>query len=138
MSRILRAVLMSIGLVGGSGMLAQAAQSQPAGEWILTWGAFAQSPVTGEVGTTVGKLSEAEAREEALEQCGKKGAPQCKVALVFHNQCAAVAAGKTGTSFQTAGSEERASTLAKKSCEEDGASCKVMYSECTKAVFKRD
>ena len=138
MYRILRAVLMSIGLFGGGGMLAHTVQGQPAGEWILTWGAIAQSPATGEVGTTVGKFSEAEARKEALEQCGKKGAPQCKVALVFHNQCAAVAAGKTGTAFQTAGSEERAGTLAKKSCEEDGASCKVMYAECSKAVFKRD
>jgi len=138
MSRIIAAMLMSIGLVGGSGMLAQTAQGQPAGQWILTWGAIAQSPATGEVGTTVGKFSEAEARKEALEQCGKKGAPQCKVELVFHNQCAAVAAGKTGTAFQTAGSEERAGQLAKESCEEDGATCKVLYSECSKAVFKRD
>jgi len=160
-SRIIAVLLMSMGLAWGAGAQAQtacpsgvgpgsaqcgpdsgtsrgdSAPPRPTGYWIKTWGAIAQSNVNGEVGTTVGRFSEEDARKDALRMCAKEGAPECKVQLVYHNQCAAIAAGSTGTTFQASQSEERATRLAKESCEKDGDQCKVLYSECTNAVFHR-
>lgn len=118
---------------------ADSAPSRPTGEWIKTWGAIATSSSTGEVGTTVGKLTEAEARSMAIHQCFLGGADDCKVNLDYHNQCAALTASQTtGSFFQGAATEELATDLAMKNCENSGGgSCRVVYSECTKPIFRR-
>ncbi len=112
---------------------------RPTGEWIKTWGAIATSSSTGEVGTTVGKLTEAEARSMAIHQCSLGGADDCKVNLDYHNQCAALTASQTtGSFFQGAATEELATDLAMKNCENSGGgSCRIVYSECTKPIFRR-
>ncbi|WP_456361848.1 DUF4189 domain-containing protein [Xanthomonas arboricola] len=116
----------------------QAEPSGPKGEWIKTWGAIANSSSTGEAGTTVGKLSENEARQAALRQCAVGGAADCKVKLTYQNQCSALVSSSSQTFFQASPTEARAINLAQKSCEEsDSGSCKVMYSECTKPIFRK-
>lgn len=112
---------------------------RPTGEWIKTWGAIASASSTGEVGTTVGKLSETEARDAALHQCASGGARDCKVNLVYRNQCAALTASqRTGSFFQSAADERTATNLAMKSCKDsDGGSCRIAYSECTEPKFRK-
>ena len=124
MSRIIAAMLVSLGLAWGMGAWAQTrcpmgAQTdniqcmpdaapvsggpsvpQTAGHWIKTWGAIASANSTQEVGTTVGKFSEDEARNSAIETCAQKGAKDCKVEMVYHDQCATIVSGNTGTFFQ--------------------------------------
>ncbi|MGX0954764.1 hypothetical protein AB7M18_000892 [Pseudomonas viridiflava] len=115
----------------------QSAPPRPTGEWIKTWGAIAGSDATGESGAVVGKFSEGEAREAALRLCAEGEAKDCKVNLVFRNQCAAVVSSKTDSFFQGAESEEIALDLAMKSCEKLGSPCSVIYSACTDPVFKK-
>ncbi|WP_082925799.1 DUF4189 domain-containing protein [Xanthomonas nasturtii] len=117
---------------------APAPPPRPTGEWIKTWGAIANSSTTGGAGTTVGKLSENEARQAALRQCAAGGATDCKVKLTYQNQCSALVSSSSETFFQASPTETRAINLATKSCEKsDGGLCKVMYSECTKPIFNK-
>ena len=161
MSRIIAALLMSVGLACGLGAQAQtacpsgvgpgsaqcgpdsgtsrgySAPPQPTGEWIKTWGAIATSESLGEAGTTVGKLSEDEARKAAIKLCAEGGAKDCKVHLVYRNQCAAFASSRTDTFFQAAESEQVATDLSLARCEKGGAACKVRYSGCTEPIFQK-
>ncbi|PPT44582.1 MULTISPECIES: DUF4189 domain-containing protein [Xanthomonas] len=110
---------------------------QPTGEWIKTWGAIANSS-NGEAGSAVGKFSQEEAEQAALRQCAIEGASDCKVKLVYKNQCSALIASDSQSFFQASPTESRAVELAKENCEKTGASsCKVIYSECTKPVFRK-
>ncbi|WP_258072115.1 DUF4189 domain-containing protein [Xanthomonas arboricola] len=99
---------------------------------------MAGSDSTGEVGTTVGKFSESDARQAAISQCALGGAGDCKVDLVYRNQCAAFAISQSATFFQASATEERAVSLVKKKCEDSkGGLCKVRYSECSNPIFKK-
>lgn len=161
MSRIVAALLMSLGLVWGTGAQAQtacpsgvgpgsaqcgpdagtsrgdSAPPQPTGYWIKTWGAIATSESLGEAGTTVGKLSESEARQAAIRLCAEGGAKDCKVHLVYRNQCAAFASSKDETFFQAAESEQVSIDLSLARCEKSGLKCKVRYSGCTEPIFQK-
>nr|WP_043889289.1 DUF4189 domain-containing protein [Xanthomonas hortorum] len=117
---------------------APAPPPRPTGEWIKTWGAIARSNNTGEVGTTVGKLSENEAKAAAISQCALGGADDCKISLIYYNQCAALVASRSESFFQASPTEQRAINSATKNCEENGGgSCTVMYSGCTKPIFNK-
>ncbi|MEQ7991729.1 DUF4189 domain-containing protein [Xanthomonas hortorum] len=123
-----------------SGTSRAEAPPQPTGEWIKTWGAIAASSTTGDIGTTVGKFSEEEAKVAAMGQCALNGAIDCAISLTYRNQCAAVVASTTssGTVFQGSATVTRAIKIATQACEESyGGPCKVWYSECTKPVFQK-
>ncbi|WP_434991203.1 DUF4189 domain-containing protein [Xanthomonas melonis] len=110
----------------------------PTGEWIKTWGAIAMSNSTGDVGTSVGKFSEKEATDSAIIQCEKDGAADCKVQLVYRNQCSALASSKRDTFFQASSSKEAASEGVLAICERSNTgSCSVMYSGCSDPFFKK-
>lgn len=114
------------------------APSRPTGEWLKTWGAIARSDSTGEAGTAANKLSEDEARAVAIHQCALGGARDCKINLVYHNQCSAIASSQGASFFQASPTEQRAVDLAMKHCQEDNTgTCKVFYSECTKPIFRK-
>ena len=110
---------------------------QPTGYWEKTWGAIAQSNANGDVGTSVRKSSEDDARKTAIRLCAQEGATDCKVQLVYHNQCAAIVSSPSGTTFQASQSKERAIRLGTENCERDGGKCEVRYSECTDPIFHR-
>ncbi|WP_372393512.1 DUF4189 domain-containing protein [Xanthomonas sp. NCPPB 3582] len=99
---------------GGSG------DPAPTGEWVKTWGAIAMSESTGDVGTTKGKLSKGDAKNSAIQQCSKNGADDCKVTLVYRNQCAALAASQVSTFFQASASKDAAISQVVKMCESSG------------------
>lgn len=110
----------------------------PTGEWVKTWGAIAMSKSTGDVGTTKGKLSQGDAKSSAVQQCSNNGAEDCKVTLVYRNQCAALAASQVSTFFQASASKEAAIAQVVGICERSGGgACKVIFSECSDPFFKK-
>jgi Domain of unknown function (DUF4189) len=119
----------------------------PTGKWITTWGAIALSSVgTGEVGTTIGKLSKKEAEKDALSKCEGISGSACAISLSYDNQCSAIAwpptdhANPKGIPAITAGpSLEEVAHRALKSCNKLSRSgeCRIIYSECTEPVFER-
>ncbi|PKV13573.1 DUF4189 domain-containing protein [Xanthomonas prunicola] len=110
----------------------------PTGEWVKTWGAIAMSKSTGDVGTTKGKLSQGDAKSSAIQQCSKNGADDCKVTLVYRNQCAALAASQHSTFSQASASKDVAISQVINICERSGGgACKVVFSECSDPFFKK-
>jgi hypothetical protein len=112
--------------------------SQPSMRWKKTWGAIAVDPITGDMGTTVGKFSEREAKREALTLCKKHGAKTCEV-MSYHNQCGVVAwPSVVGARITMQGgpSIEVASRLALSECKKKaGADCRIEYANCSEAVL---
>ncbi|WP_407315358.1 DUF4189 domain-containing protein [Pseudomonas sp. nanlin1] len=108
------------------------------GEWIKTWGALAKN-AGGDVGFAMGKYSKKEAESEAVQRCESFDSGSCKVFEVIYNQCVAAATPPSGaTGVAVAGSKERASELAKETCEKtSGQSCRTILAECSKPVFEK-
>lgn len=114
--------------------------SQPAMRWKKTWGAIAVDPITGDMGTTIGKFSEREAKREALTLCKKHGAKTCEV-MSYHNQCGVVAwpsvVGARIT-MQSGPSIEVASRIALSECKKKaGSDCRIEYANCSEPVLVR-
>lgn len=117
---------------------------RPQGHWELTWGAIAMDD-SGDVGVTIGKFSEDEAKRDALARCGTWGAKKCKVEMTYENQCAVIVKPmrdgeiSAGTAVVQGGpSIEIATRLAVSACVKHNGTeeCKLIYSDCTKPVFK--
>ncbi|WP_414615037.1 DUF4189 domain-containing protein [Stenotrophomonas pavanii] len=117
--------------------------SKPRMRYADQWGAIAFSETTSDAGDVVGRDSEALAESEALRQCGRNGARDCKMILKYRNQCAAwvmpsenrvAAAGGLGTGS----SEVLAVVAAKKNCVDPSQKgCHVVYSACSLPVLVR-
>ena len=130
--------------IPGYGMSPSAPPTSSGPQWQLTWGAIAADTTTGDIGTSVDKLSKREAKREAIARCAAAGSRNCKLQLAYHNQCAAIAGpsedgnivGGT-TIFQGGPTIELATQLALSACmaKRDGAACAVDYSECTTPVL---
>lgn len=116
----------------------------PTGRWDTTWGAIAFAKSTGDLGVSVGKISESEATREAIRSCADHGPDDCEVSLSYENQCAVIAWASeggelvNGPSFVQSGpSVESAEQVALDACSKlrNGGGCKIIYSACTKPVF---
>ncbi|TAA18258.1 DUF4189 domain-containing protein [Pseudoxanthomonas winnipegensis] len=111
------------------------------GHWDKTWRAIADSPnLIG--GVSTGELSKQAAEQRALGACEERGGHSCVVSFTYFNECIAdVDPNVRGTPnyIQAAVSIERASELGLKYCSEmagTGASCKVVYSDCTMPKYR--
>lgn len=111
--------------------------------WKTTWGAIAMSSETGEVGTSVDRLSKREALREAMDKCKRLGGTQCQLAIAYENQCAVVAwASEAGTPtggaalVQGAATIAEATRLAIPACSKSrgGGECSIIYSACSEPV----
>ncbi|WP_267113418.1 DUF4189 domain-containing protein [Xanthomonas sacchari] len=123
-------------------------QAKPSGKWIKTWGAIAMGSIRLErnYGVSTGKLSKAEAEQDAMARCSKHGENNCQIGLAYFNQCAAVGEpqidGKPdlmGTvNFNGAESVEKAEALAQVACQKSNPNnpCKIVYKACTKQLFE--
>ncbi len=84
-------------------------------------------------GATRGRLDETHAVSGAVRQCEESGgAGECRVRLVYRNQCAAYAAGddrQVGVAY--ANSLEEAGKLALRSCSEKARYCQLHYLACS-------
>lgn len=124
----------------------EAPPPSPIGRWRTTWGAIALAESTGDVGVTVGKDSESEAKREAMTRCAEHGAKDCELDFAYENQCAVIAwawengQGVGGAAIAQGGpSIEVATQLALPACSKmrNGGECKIVYSDCTKPVFEK-
>ena len=118
--------------------------ARPQGHWKLTWGAIAMDH-SGDIGVTVGKFSENDAKRDALVRCATWGAKNCKVELAYYHQCAVIVKPlrdgeiSAGTVVVQGGpSIETATQLAITACRiKNGTEeCKVIYSDCSKPVLE--
>ena len=145
--------------IGGQGVAACAPIPQagvparqpprPTGKWNKTWGAIALGTVdaTPYYGVPSGIGSESEAKQQALARCAKLGAQNCRVVLVYENQCAAIAEPQTNeepnpdgfTQFVGQPTKEKAADDAMDRCQRRNPDmqCKVIYNACSEPVFER-
>lgn len=124
---------------GDSGANATTAP-RPTGRWLKTWGAIATAP-SGDAGASTGQSSKGAAEKEAISQCARGGASDCRVTMSYKNQCAAMV---TPSSIERGGAvtwraetEALATKLAMDECTKRGsAGCKVFYSACSDPIFQ--
>ncbi|UKE60833.1 DUF4189 domain-containing protein [Xanthomonas translucens pv. poae] len=111
------------------------APPRPTGEWLKTWGALVRADDTTQVWASTGMLSEEKAEMDAADQCESAGFKGCKVYFTYENQCVAVASplgAASGPDLSIA--EKDAISVCKR---KSGASCSVIYRDCTKPIFKK-
>lgn len=114
---------------------------QPRMRYMDRWGAIAFSDTTSDAGDVVGRDSEVLAESEALRQCARNGARDCKMILKYRNQCAAwvmPSEKRTGAAggLGTGSSEALAVVAAQKNCADPSQKgCHVVYSACSLPVL---
>lgn len=125
--------------IPGSGS-AGAAEAQPTGRWIKTWGAISVSP-DGKSGVAVGKRSKSDAEGAAVGQCIQSGGRGCRASFAYKNQCVAAvvpSSGRGGTSFGGGETIEKAVELAGGVCRKGGGEgCQSVYTACTAPEYVR-
>lgn len=111
---------------------------QPSGYWISQWGAIATDAETGNVGTASRRASKQEALGEAMMQCKSGGGLNCKLLIVFDNQCGALAWPTAGGKAAGAGGKtpDMAEKSAMQACDEVGKACQIVYSQCSLPVYR--
>lgn len=115
----------------------------PTGEWLNTWGAMATDWSTGNMGVSVGKISKIDAERQALSECTGLGSKGCEIAVAYRNQCGVIASAKPGTGglviFQGGFSVQVATDIAMPKCRagKSGESCEIVYSDCSKQIFRK-
>jgi hypothetical protein len=103
----------------------------PQAIWADRWGALAYDDKNGETGTAESQQSKSEANQLSLASCANRGGSHCQILISFHNQCAAVAAGKTW-GYSVGPDKETAEKMALMRCSQ-GDACNVVYSRCSYA-----
>jgi hypothetical protein len=107
----------------------------PAPKWTDQWGAIVMDQHSGEYGTATGRMTKAQAVNEATHDCAINGSGNCQLLIAYYNQCAALVWGVGKTTAANAQTEEVAQTQAMTKCAANGLQCKVIYSGCS--VSKR-
>ena len=109
------------------------------GEWIKTWGAIAVDG-NANVGLSSGRLSEQEAKRDALTSCNAKGHGKCIVLNAYRNQCVALAwPNVPGYSAAAANglTELLANLEADRLCELNKVQCRTVYTNCSDSVYRK-
>jgi len=101
-------------------------------QWADRWGAIADN-ANGYAGIVEGESSKSEAERSAIEKCEIQGGGACRIAMVYYNQCAAVATGSQGVRLYRAPTEEQAKQSAMRECEDrqGKGACQLYYSGCS-------
>lgn len=125
----------------GAGGSSGSSVPRATGRWHKTWGSVASSDSTGDAGASVGRPNKSEAEQQAVLQCQRGGASDCRTLMTYKNQCVAVAGpprGMRGGGAGRAGTIEDASRRAMAECTKngDGAPCSIKYSDCSKPVYE--
>lgn len=104
--------------------------------WISQYGAVAMDTTeTGFIGASHDKPSRADAERIAMQNCLDLGAKKCELLNWYANGCVALAQGPTLFAVANGNSPAEAANAAVANCKE--ASCKVVYSNCSKAKAVR-
>jgi hypothetical protein len=134
------------GAAGSPYNSSSAPPATPSMRWKKTWGAFASDDAAAVVGTSVGQFTRRAARREALAKCASMGGKDCKVTLIYENQCAVIADPVEENIQPRFGAEvggptvEAASQRALQICAEknNGHACEIIHSDCTPPVLVYD
>lgn len=99
-------------------------------QWEERWGAIATGE--GAFGAGLSFSTEQGAIDRALSECvaHTKGKP-CRVRQTFHNQCAALAGGDTGSIAWSSSEVGIAKQKAVAACSQHTKNCEVLYSGCS-------
>jgi len=126
--------------IGAGAAAQQPAAPQPAmptSRWGTRWGAVAASDSTSDAGAAAGRRTKAEAISEAMADCRRNGAPDCKIMAEYSNQCFAWVSpdGGDGRGLGGLGEGKTPQLALKKAmsyCDNpQGNGCKVAYSACS-------
>jgi hypothetical protein len=121
------------GMPGYNGDYNRPMPAQPAPIWADSWGAIAIDDQNGDAGTIANRDSKAAAEAAAMRDCAVRGATGCKIALTYHNQCAAIAWGDSARAAAGNPNEQGAKDDAMRLCQKSTSGCKVVYSACSTA-----
>ncbi|MFK3844258.1 DUF4189 domain-containing protein [Stenotrophomonas sp. NPDC078853] len=126
--------------IPGSAASLQRAAPQPAAptsRWGTRWGAVAASDSTSDAGAAAGRRAKAAAISDAMADCRRNGAPDCKIMAEYSNQCFAWVSPDGGDGKGLGGlgegmTPELALKKAMSYCDNPkGNGCKVAYSACS-------
>lgn len=87
------------------------------------------------LGTATKELSEAQAKTNAIVDCGRKGGTNCEVQIVVRNACAAMVVGAKTVNVKAAQRQDDAETLATMQCNAHDTQCMKLYSACSLPVL---
>lgn len=110
------------------------AETVPVGRWEKRWGAFVIDDKVG-LGVSRDMPSKKIAQSAAMQDCQRKGGTQCKVQLVYSNQCGVIIEGDRGYNTARAPTVERATEAGLEVCNRSDRNCQVYFSDCTHAVL---
>ncbi|WP_425127842.1 DUF4189 domain-containing protein [Burkholderia cepacia] len=115
------------------GQETQSSSSSPISpKWVTTWGAIALYIPKGILGSATHLGSVDEAEHAALRDCKLKGGLDCKLAISFGNQCAAMVAGNPGYNVTLGVTPADAERNGMTECRGAGnAGCHVYYLTCS-------
>ncbi|MBB4225928.1 DUF4189 domain-containing protein [Variovorax guangxiensis] len=100
--------------------------------YIEQWGAVAlDARYTGNIGASHNKASRPQAEKIAMANCISLGSTQCELVSAYSNGCVALAKGDTHYSVASRPALNEAESAVLGLCGD--ASCKVVYSSCSKA-----
>lgn len=126
--------------IPGAAASQQRAVPQPAAptsRWGTRWGAVAASDSTSDAGAAAGRRAKAAAISDAMADCRRNGAPDCKIMAEYSNQCFAWVSPDGGDGKGLGGlgegmTPELALKKAMSYCDNPkGNGCKVAYSACS-------
>ncbi|WP_046659007.1 DUF4189 domain-containing protein [Lysobacter capsici] len=109
------------------------AQAQPP-RWATRWGAIATddgSTGGGILGQSEALSSRRQAENAALSDCRSKGGNNCALVQAYHDQCIAVAWGRSRPYSVSAENSKVASELALAKCGQSDQACGIYYTGCS-------
>ncbi|WYX24886.1 DUF4189 domain-containing protein [Achromobacter xylosoxidans] len=103
--------------------------------WADRWGAISFDGEKQVVGVSADMTSKRKAQETSVSDCKSRGGSRCVVQTTYHNQCAVVVAGNSGSNFLNAPTIEQATKTGMDSCHaRNDTNCRVYYSGCSMPV----
>jgi len=115
---------------------AQAPSGPRSVTYIERWGAVAMDThATANVGASHDKSSRTEAERIAMENCLSLGSRKCELISTYSNGCVALAESTAHFGIASRPTPSDAQGAAMKQCDE--ASCKVVFTDCSKAIAVR-
>ena len=115
-------------------------QSERGPIWRSRWGAIAIDfgRSNAGIGVSVNASSKRKAKNEAMADCRAKGGQNCRINLIYDNQCAVVVAGTGYGRSQGGATVEIAAAYGLRMCEKAGIKdCQIYYKACSLPVQVR-
>lgn len=113
-----------------------ASGNAPAGQWEKRWGAFVIDDKVG-LGVSKNMPNKQMAQTAAIDDCVQKGGTQCKIQLVYSNQCGVIIEGDKTYNAARAPTVEKAKEIGLDVCRRSDKNCQVYFSDCSYPALVR-